>query len=787
MVMESAQLQQDQPSSPDGCIVARQIVVIGQVQGVGFRPFVYNLARRLGIAGCVRNLSGRVEIQAEGPQGELDVFEKLLIDESPPLARPMIASIADTAPRGLVRFEIASSDASRLGDVHLPADRFLCDACLEELFDPGNRRYRHPFITCTQCGPRYSLIEALPYDRARTGMAKFALCEACQAEYENPEDRRFHAEPLSCPDCGPSLSFRGREGALFSTEGNEDALAAAVQALRDGLIVAVRGIGGYHLMCDAANAEAVRRLRRRKQRPSKPLAVMFPLSGGDGLDQVRAYVALDDVSAQIVKDPTRPIVLVARKVSCELAHDIAPGLAAIGVFLPYSPLHALLTSDFGAPVVATSGNVSGEPVIADPVEAHSKLGGIADVFLHHDRPIVRLADDPVVRIVGGAAQAVRLGRGNAPLELNLPTPLTRPVLATGAQMKCAIGIGFDDRAVLSPHIGELDSPRAFTIFERLAAEFPALYGIAPHVVVCDAHPGYRSTRWALSGKIAVVKVLHHHAHASALAGEHRHIKRWLIFAWDGVGYGEDGTLWGGEGLLGEPGRWQRVTSIRPFRLPGGELASREPWRSAAGAMWEAGTAFAPALHDAPASLVRAAWERRINAPATSAVGRLFDAAACLVMDIHATSFEGEAAMRLEALASTALEAGGTAPTVPLPITHGTQDLLYSDWSPLFATLADHNQAPERRALVFHQSLAAMLAEQACVIRDRLSYNGIEPFEAIGLTGGVFQNKLLAELIVEQLSSIGLRALMPLRVPANDGGLAFGQIVESAALMQAGAG
>ncbi len=787
MAMECNQLQQDQASMPNGCTVTRRIVVCGQVQGVGFRPFVFNLASRLGLKGLVRNLSGRVEIHAEGPPGEIDVFQTLLIDEAPPLARPTIATIADADPLGLAHFEIVSSDASHACDVHLPPDRFLCDACLHELFDPASRRYRHPFITCTQCGPRYTLIESLPYDRARTGMAKFTLCNACRAEYENPADRRFHAEPLSCPDCGPSLAFRRLDDPPLSLSGNEAAMAAAVQSLRDGLIVAVRGIGGYHLMCDATNLEAVRTLRRRKRRPAKPLAVICPLSGPDGLEHARACVALDDLSARTLMDPARPIVLARRRADTRLAEDIAPGLDSIGVFLPYSPLHALLTADFGAPLVATSGNVSGEPVLTAPGAAEARLDGIADAFLHHDRPIVHPADDPVIRIIGEAVRSVRLGRGNAPLELSLPAALARPVLATGGQMKCAIGIGFADRAVLSPHIGDLDSPKAFDVFECLAADLPSLYGVSPQAVVCDAHPGYRGTRWATSGTLPVIQVLHHHAHASALAGEHGQINRWLVFAWDGVGYGDDGTLWGGEALLGEPGRWQRVASIRPFRPPGGELAAREPWRSAAGVMWEAGIAFAPPLPDRTGKLARAAWERRFNTPATSAVGRLFDAAACLIMGLQRTSFEGEAAMRLEALATADLAAGGARPTLPLENTCGTDGLLRGDWSPLLAALSDQSQATEHRALHFHQYLAAMLVDQACAIRDRLGYDGAAPFEAVGLTGGVFQNKLLAELVVKRLASAGLQALMPLSVPANDGGLAFGQIVEACALMKAEVG
>lgn len=780
--------QPDQPSTLDDRIYARRLVLSGQVQGVGFRPFVFNLASRLGLNGHVRNLSGRVEIHAQGTLGALDHFQKLLIEAAPTLARPILASVSDREPLRLAGFQITSSDACNPSDVHLPTDRFLCDECLHELFDTADRRYRHPFITCTQCGPRYTLIESLPYDRARTSMAAFELCEACRAEYGNPADRRFHAEPLSCPDCGPTLAFKSRNESPSSPPDNETALAAAITALRDGLIVAVRGIGGYHLMCDAANSQAVDTLRHRKHRPAKPLAVLFPLAGVDGLDVVRSCVTLDDASAQALKDPVRKIVLVPRQSNAKLAPQIAPGLDAIGVLLPYSPLHALLTSDFGAPLVATSGNISGEPVITEPAEAEARLGDIADAFLHHDRPILHPADDPVVRIIGGTARAIRLGRGTAPLELTLPTPLDKPVLACGGQMKCTIGIGFANRAVLSPHIGELESPRALAVFERLTSDLPSLYGISPQVVVCDAHPGYRNTRWALSGTRRVIKVLHHHAHASALAAEHPHIRRWLVFAWDGVGFGADGTLWGGEALLGSPGHWQRVASIRPFRPPGGDLAAREPWRCAAGALWEMDAPFAPALPENDARLTRTAWERNVNAPQTSAIGRLFDAAAHIIMSTRTASFEGEAAMHLEALAA-ATESANT--TVPTPITLDPKGVLRSDWSPLLTELADNSEAPRRRARLFHESLAAMLVDQACAIRDgnhdEGPHDGAAPFEAVGLTGGVFQNKLLTEIVLERLASAGLQSLMPVQVPANDGGLAFGQIVEATALLQNEAG
>lgn len=784
MAIEPATPDGDEPRADVQERVARHLVVCGQVQGVGFRPFVYRLAVGLGVTGSVRNLSGRVDIHAEGGRRRLDEFQHRLIADAPPLSRPSIASVADVPMRFPRLFEIAGSDASGEADVHLPPDQFLCSDCLAELFDPANRRYRHPFITCTQCGPRYTLIERLPYDRANTSMAAFPLCPDCRAEYDSPGDRRFHAEPLGCPDCGPRLAFRGH-GSDEIVTGDEPALAAAVELLRGGSIVAVRGIGGYHLMCDAGNAAAVRALRQRKRRPGKPLAVLFPLTGDDGLDAVRTSVVLDEPAARMLRDPARPIVVVPRRDGSPLAAEIAPGLDAIGVFLPYSPLHALLASDLGRPLVATSANLSGEPVITDPVEAETRLSDVADGFLHHDRPILRPADDAVVQIAAGVSRAVRLGRGMAPLELTLPVPLDRPVLATGSQMKCAIGIGFGHRAVLSPHIGDLDSPRSMQVFERLAEDLPRIYDISPAIVVADMHPDYRAARWARSGNLPVVEVQHHHAHASALAGEYHGVGNWLVFAWDGAGYGSDGTIWGGEALVGGPGRWRRIASIRPLRPQGLDLAARAPWRSAAAAMWDAGLPFAPPMDPDAARLARLAWDRGINAPPTSGIGRLFDAAAALIMGTETVSYEGEAPMLLEALARQAVGSQVVPPRAPL--VREEDGILRSDWRPLLPMLADRTVPPAVRACMFHLVLAEMLIDQVYAIRDELDAEGAPAFEMVGLTGGVFQNALLAEMVCARLEAAGFEAAMPARVPANDGGLAFGQIVEAAAVLNSKAG
>jgi hydrogenase maturation protein HypF len=767
---------------------ARDIVVTGRVQGVGYRPFVYVTASELGITGSVLNGSGKVFIHAEGAPADLDRLEAALIDAAPPLARPRLATSEIVALAGADTFEIRASDSATEAEIHVPPDLFTCDDCLAELAGPDQRRHGYPFINCTQCGPRYTIITAMPYDRPNTSMAGFELCDDCRAEYLSPLDRRFHAQPLACPRCGPRLEFV-ESAELHGPK--TDPLGRAIAALEAGHIVAVKGVGGYHLVCDAANDDAVRRLRERKRRPDKPLAVMFPLRGADGLDAVREELQLDHVSAAAIIDPARPIVLARMKTGFGLSPSLAPGLSELGVFLPYSPLHHLLLAAFARPLVATSGNISGEPVITDNGEAQRRLGGIVDAFLHHDRPIVRPADDPVVRPMAGAARTLRLGRGIAPLELELPGPLARPLLATGGHMKVTVGLGWGQRAVISPHVGDLDSPRSNEVFKNVIEDLPRLYGVAPEAIVCDRHPGYAGTRWARQQVLPVVQVQHHAAHASALAGEHPDLAEWLVFTWDGVGYGDDGTLWGGEAMAGRPGAWERVASFRPFRLVGGDKAGREPWRSAAALLWELGAevpsgpglganvfanGFQPwdAGDSRTGSLLQAAhgaWQRGINSFETSAAGRLFDAAAALVLGRQVASFEGQGPMELEHVAADGCD------YVSLPLAEDGQGLLRSDWAPLVGMLTDRRLSAAERAGIFHESMAEALLEQALAIRGRRG------FDAVGLSGGVFQNRRLTERVVAKLEAAGIEVRLHREVPANDGGLCFGQIVEAMALTQ----
>ena len=746
-------------------VVARRIHLTGHVQGVGFRPFVFRLARKHGIRGHVQNQLGEVEVVAIGVADAVACFVRELVDSAPPLSSPSIASIETIDPGETGDFAIIDSLADSDAQVFVPPDYFMCDDCRRELEDPNDRRHAYPFINCTQCGPRYTLIEALPYDRPNTSMSGFPLCPDCEAEYRDPADRRFHAEPVACSRCGPHLSFEDDDGRPAGDR--ETALARSVDVIRAGKIVAVKGIGGYHLVCDARDEQAVARLRRRKRRPDKPLAVMFPVCGEDGLEAIRDHVRLRADEAALIAGPMRPIVLAEKRPGGALAGNIAPGLDEIGVFLPYSPLHQLLLDGVGGPVVATSGNISGEPVLTGNVEARSRLAGIADAFLQHNRPIVRPADDPVYRHIRGRPRPFRIGRGCAPRELQLPRAQSTPTLAVGGHMKGTVALSWDRRVVVSPHIGEMDSPRSLDVFEQVARDLQALYGVQARRVVCDAHPGYTTNRWAerRSG-LPVETVWHHAAHASACVAETDLPGSWLVFAWDGVGLGPDGSLWGGEALYGEPGSWQRFSSLRTFRLPGGDKAGREPWRSAAALHWECGLDWA-ANADSE-GLAKAAWDADLNCPVTSAAGRLFDAAAAVICNIGSASFEAQGPMQLEALCRQ------TAPPLELELVEGDDGVLRADWQPLLGVISDHGIEPARRAEIFHASLAASVARQAAVARERFGV------ERVGLCGGVFQNRCLAEQTMAMLEDARFDVHMPRLLPCNDAALSYGQAAELAA-------
>jgi len=770
---------------------ASKIILSGVVQGVGFRPFIYHHARLHKLDGWVRNCSGRVEVHAQGEEQQLETFLGTLLNSAPPLSRPVIESVETGQQIETDGFEILASQADANADIYLPADLFTCDECLQELNDPNDRRYRYPFINCTQCGPRYTLIESLPYDRVNTSMSSFPLCAACNAEYTDPENRRYHAEPVACPDCGPALTYSQPETRLV--KGNEASLNAAITALAAGKVLAVKGIGGYHLVCDASNDAAVGQLRKTKPRADKPLAVMFPAPAGDRLQQVRRYLLANDVEIELLESHARPIVLIRKKPASDLSEAIAPGLNEVGAMLPYSPLHHTLLNDFGSPLVATSANISGEPVLTENTDIEQRLSHVADACLHHNRPIVRPADDPVVRVINQQPAWIRQGRGLAPVEIELPFTLETPVLAVGAHMKNTVTLAWGNRAVVSPHIGEMDSPRSLQTFEQCISDLQALYQVKVKQIICDAHPGYTPSRWAQQQDLPVHTIHHHHAHAAVAYADamtnNADLDNMLVFTWDGVGLGPDGTLWGGDALYGSPGQWRRAASLRPFKLPGGERAGREPWRSAAAICWESEQECP--LPEAADPLLYNFWQQGKNAPVTTAAGRLFDAAAALCGICTSASFEGQGPMQLEALAANhvhtstghrhpdnenrhpnkenrhpgagrdLLTSSVNLTTAPLSTNNGVHT---SDWSPLIPMLTNTSTPVAERAARFHQSMAHILLEQAKQVREDTGVN------TIGLAGGVFQ-------AIALLSDNDFQVSLPLLAPVNDAGISLGQVIE----------
>lgn len=764
-----------------------KIKITGQVQGVGFRPFIYRQAEKFKLKGWVKNRSGEVIVLVQGSEHHIELFLHSISAEHPPLAIPVIASKNRVDSHTMSAFVIEKSTLSQQAERHIPADYFICNDCLTEMSSPDERRFRYPFTNCTQCGPRYTIINDLPYDRPNTSMAAFPLCHSCYKEYTDTLDRRFHAQPLACSDCGPELNLlclqkSSTTNAKKNIVGNETSLSAAVAALREGKIIAMKGVGGYHLICDAGNEQAVQNLRRRKHRPHKPLAIMFATSVHNELAQLKQYCSPNEVESSALISAQRPIVLITAKKNL-LAPSINPGLNQIGAMLAYSPLHYLLLKDFGLPVVATSGNISGEPVLTDNHQALKKLSSIAELFLQHNRPILRPADDSVLRVIGNKKRLLRIGRGFAPLEITLPYTLQHAVLAVGGQMKNTIalgwGIGKKSRVVISPHIGELDSQRSIEVFAQVIDDLCHLYRIKPQQIICDKHPNYYSSRYAQryaeQHNIPITQIQHHMAHAAIVSGEYdihhavnKDMKPWLVFTWDGTGLGDNKAIWGGEAFYGHAGHWQRVCSIKPFYLQGGDKAATEPWRSACSLLWEKNKCCS---HAEPASLAFQAWKKRINTHQCSSVGRLFDAASALLGLGNYSSFEGQGPMLLEALID---DERCTTPVAALPLYEEKIDkqiILLADWSELLPMLEDKQLSIKQRAWCFHQRLAETLVAQAQMIRN------MKGEFRIGLSGGVFQNKYLTETLFKRLKEENFEVFLPEKVPYNDAGLAFGQIIE----------
>lgn len=727
-------------------ITTELIEVHGAVQGVGFRPHVFRLATELGIRGDVRNVGGHVVITASGLPGSLSAFRQALHERAPRHARIDNITVTPHEDAGHTGFVVRDSGFAA-GPRTVVPDLATCDACVAELFDPDDRRYRYPFINCTDCGPRATIVESLPYDRSRTTMRGFPLCTWCSAEYHDPADRRFHAEPVACPDCGPRLRWQ-------DVLGNE-ALHVATRVIARGGVVAVKGVGGYQLICDAADGDAVARLRKLKHRPRKPLAMMVR-----DLGEARELSEVDEEAAESLQSPAAPIVVLP---------SLTGGLD-VGLFLPYSPLHHLLMHDLARPLVVTSGNRSGEPIAISDKEAEATLGPLVDGILSHNRPILARYDDSVVR----AGRMVRRARGFAPEPVPLPVSSPAPVLAVGAQLKHTAALVAGDHAVLGPHTGDLENAETLTAFERTAEALCRWQAVTPEFCAHDLHPRYLSTRYAGRwSRDRRIPVQHHHAHVAATAAEHGVRGRFIGVAYDGLGLGDDGTLWGGEILLATYRQCQRVARFGRAPLPGGEVAVRRPSRMALGYLHGAEDFGAPSIPDlrpTPESgLVRRMIERRVNSPLASSAGRLFDAAAALLGLCEENSYEGEAPVLLEAAAA---EHDG--PSFDWKL-HRRDGMWVYDPVPTLRDLVTCDEPASVAAARFHTTIAEVTAALVREVAGEV--------RTVCLGGGVFQNRRLVDAVTRELGEF--QVLVGERVPVNDGGISYGQAAVAAALLAGG--
>jgi hydrogenase maturation protein HypF len=750
----------------------RTITVEGIVQGVGFRPFVYGLAARLRLGGLVRNQTAGVRIEVEGDAGSLDHFLEELSEKPPPLARIERLSWERQPPQGDCGFRIDASQAGPAAVVFVGPDVATCDECLAEVLDPADRRYRYPFLNCTNCGPRLTIVTGAPYDRARTTMAAFPMCASCRAEYEDPGNRRFHAQPTACPACGPKLELRDAQGQSIQTN---DPLAFFADSIRAGWIGALKGLGGYHLACDASNPQAVAELRRRKHRDEKPFALMVP-----DLAAALELCEIGPAEQALLLSPRRPIVLLRCRPGTRIAEGVAPGNPSLGIMLPYTPLHHLLVRDVGSiPLVMTSGNRSDEPIAYEDDDARERLAGIADLFLVHNRPIHVRCDDSVTRVVDGRELPLRRSRGQAPQPVNLPLECSEPILAVGGQLKGTFALGQGRHAFLSHHLGDLDHYDAYRAFMRDIDLYQQLLAVRPERIVHDLHSDYASTCYARQRGLPLMAVQHHHAHVASCMAEHGLTEPVIGVAFDGTGYGTDAAVWGGEFLVGDYHGFRRVAHLRYVGMPGGDQAIREPWRMAVAHLADA-QAQGPLLHRRlpPGALraVRRMLERHFHAPPTSSVGRLFDAVAALAGVRDRVSYEGQAAMELEWLA-TGVVAEGDYPLDLIEAREGEPTFLIDTRPLIHAVAQDATDGIEPAVIArrFHSTMVELIA----AVCDRLRKE--TGLTAVVLSGGVFMNALLTREACTRLQEDGFRVHRHERVPPNDGGLSLGQLAMAAVL------
>jgi hydrogenase maturation protein HypF len=754
---------------------ALRLSVTGVVQGVGFRPFVHRLALKHGLGGWVRNEAGEVQVEIEGPRGSLRAFVHDLVAEAPPLARIDSLDVLSAEPRNAVEFRIVESVDQPDRRQPVSPDVALCPACEAELFDPGDRRHRYPFITCTDCGPRFTVIESMPYDRERTSMGVFQQCAPCLGEYEAPEDRRYHSESNSCPDCGPRVWFEPA-GERREVAGGEAAIREAAEALVAGRVVAIRGLGGFHLAADATNDAAVRRLRERKAREAKPLAVMVRT-----MVEARRLGRVGPEEERLLTSRERPIVLLETMPEAGLAPSLAPGLDTVGVMTAYTPLHQLLLDLVERPLVMTSGNLSEEPIATGNDDARGRLDSIADAFLLHDREIVARYDDSVVRVADGAPLFLRRARGYAPLPVELPLATPVPLVAVGPHLKNTFALAHETTAYVSQHIGDLENLETLEHFQASLAAFRRLFRIEPQVAVRDLHPGYLSTRVAEELDLQLFTVQHHHAHTAAVAAEHGVTETVVGVAYDGTGYGEDGAVWGAEVLVSDLAGYERRGQLRYAPLPGGDLAVRRPWRVALGYLSlepNAARAFARAFEGVDPqerSVAEQQIARELNAPPASSMGRLFDVAAAVLGTRRVSYYEGQAAMELEALAGSQ-----PAEPLPFPVLEGQNGSWLLDPLPLLVALGERLATGGdvgELAAQFHESVA----EATATLVRRVGEGAGVGTAALG--GGCFQNARLLAAVRARLEEAGFRVLVPRRLSPNDGAISYGQAAVAATLMR----
>ncbi len=743
-----------------------RIVIQGAVQGVGFRPFIYNLAASFSLSGWVNNSNQGVFIEAEGIPADLDAFLLAIEARKPPHAYIQSLESSFLDPVGYTGFTIRKSDAAGDKTALILPDIATCPDCVREIFDPSDRRYRYPFTNCTHCGPRFTIVDELPYDRPHTSMAGFAMCEQCRTEYDNPADRRFHAQPNACPVCGPRLELWDELGAPLARD--HEALLMAARFIEDGLIVAVKGIGGFHLMADAGNESAVRRLRTRKHREEKPLAMMIP-----SMAWAERLCRVGDAEKRLLRSGESPIVILEkhRQATLPIAEAVAPDNPYFGIMLPYSPLHHLLMAELGTPVVATSGNRSEEPICIDEHRALQRLSKIADRFLVHDRPILRHVDDSIACIRAGREQVLRRARGYAPLPVYVKDPLP-PSIAVGAHLKNTVAMPVGNRVFVSQHIGDLETPAALGAFESVISDFKRLYDQSPKIMACDLHPDYASTRFARQSGLTVVPVQHHYAHILSCMAENQIEPPALGVAFDGTGYGPDQTIWGGEFLDINRCAYERLAHFRTFPLLGGDAAIREPRRSAMGLLYEmmgeglfARMDLAPvrAFTESERYLVKSAFEKKLNLFRTSSAGRLFDAVAAILDVARVSRFEGQAAMALEFLA----HGTDTSESYPMDILTEKNMPIVVDWAPMISAILEDLAAGADLSLIsarFHNFLVEAIVRLARRAGRK----------RVVISGGCFQNRHLTEKTIARLSGEGFSPCWHQRIPPNDGGIALGQ-------------